>query len=105
MVSTHLGNLRTVLLSLPDNDGMCRGLITTLSNPKGTLYTPVAAPVFLRLLNKGEQPDVGFIKPDSASYGAYLDILTSVVSDEFGRFVPAPSAPAERRRAVATTKP
>jgi hypothetical protein len=105
LVSTHLGNLRTVLLSLPDGEGVCRGLITTLSNPKGTMYTPVAAPVFLRRLATNEQPEVGFIKPDSASYAPYLDVLASVVADEFGRFVPAPPAPSDRRRAVAAVKP
>ena len=104
LVSTHLGNLRTVLLSLPDGEGVCRGLITTLSNPKGTMYTPVAAPVFLRRLAANEQPEVGFIKPDSASYAPYLDVLASVVADEFAGFVPAP-APSDRRRAVAAVKP
>jgi len=93
-----------VLLSLPDGEGVCRGLITTLSNPKGTMYTPVAAPVFLRRLAANEQPEVGFIKPDSASYAPYLDVLASVVADEFAGFVPAP-APSDRRRAVAAVKP
>ena len=82
-----------------------RRIITTLSNPKGTMYTPVAAPVFLRRLAGNEQPEVGFIKPDSASYAAYLEVLASVVADEFGRFVPAPPAPTDRRRAVAAVKP
>jgi len=104
LVSSHQGNLRTVVLSLPDREGICRGLITTLSNPKGTMYTPVAAPIFLRRLNAGEHPDVGFVKPESGSYLAYLDILTSVVADEYGRFVPAP-AQADRRRTVAAVKP
>jgi hypothetical protein len=68
------------------------------------MYTPVAAPIFLRRLAKGEQPEIGFIKPDSESYAAYLAILTSVMADEFGMFVPPP-APADRRRAVAAVKP
>jgi hypothetical protein len=68
------------------------------------MYTPVAAPVFLRRLAANEQPEVGFIKPDSASYAPYLDVLASVVADEFAGFVPAP-APSDRRRAVAAVKP
>jgi hypothetical protein len=94
-----------VLLSLPDGEGISRGLITTLSNPKGTMYTPVAAPVFLHRLAGNEQPEVGFIKPESASYAPYLEILASVLADEFGRFVPAPQPPTDRRRAVAAIKP
>jgi hypothetical protein len=105
LVSTHLGNLRTVLLSLPDGDGICRGIISTLSNPKGTMYTPVAAPIFLRRLAKSEQPEIGFIKPENECYVDYLNILTSVMTDEFGLFVPAPPAPADRRRTVAAVKP
>ena len=101
LVSTHLGNLRTVLLSLPDRDGICRGLITTLSNPKGTMYTPVAAPIFLRRLAQGEQPELGFIAPEHKAYVDYLNILASVVTDEYGRFVPAaavPGRPSARHR-------
>lgn len=105
LVSTHLGNLRTVLLSLPDSDGICRGIISTLSNPKGTMYTPVAAPIFLRRLAKGEQPEIGFIKPESEAYGAYVNVLASVVADEFGLFVPVPPAPADRRRPLTAAKP
>jgi hypothetical protein len=104
-VSTHLGNLRTVLLSLPDRDGICRGLITTLSNPKGTMYTPVAAPIFLKRLAQGEQPALGFIPPDHKAYVDYLTLLSSVVTDEYGRFVPAPPFPADRPRVIAGGKP
>jgi hypothetical protein len=105
LVSTHLGNLRTVLLSLPDRDGICRGLITTLSNPKGTMYTPVVAPIFLKRLAQGEQPALGFIEPEHKAYVDYLNILASVVTDEYGRFVPAPPFPADRPRVIAGGKP
>lgn len=105
LVSTHLGNLRTVLLSLPDRDGICRGLITTLSNPKGTMYTPVAAPIFLRRLGPGEQPELGFIAPEHKAYVDYLNLLANVVTDEYGRFVPAPTLPTDHRRVIAAVKP
>jgi hypothetical protein len=105
LVSTHLGNMRTVLLSLPDREGICRGLITTLSNPKGTMYTPVAAPIFLKRLAQGEQPELGFITPEHKAYVDYLTILASVVADEYGRFVPAPPFPADRPRVIAGGKP
>ena len=105
LVSTYLGNLRTVLLSLPDRDGIARGLITTLSNPKGTMYTPVAAPIFLKRLAQGEQPELGYIRPENEAYADYLTILASVVADEYGRFVPAPPLPTDRRRVIAAVKP
>jgi hypothetical protein len=105
LVSTHLGNLRTVLLSLPDREGIARGLITTLSNPKGTIYVPVAAPIFLKRLAQGEQPELGFIRPESEAYAGYLSLLSSVVIDEYGRFVPVPPLPTDRRRVIAAVKP
>ena len=48
--------MRTILLSLPDSDDMMRGIISTLSNPKGSVYIPVAAPIVLRKLRKEEEP-------------------------------------------------
>ena len=34
LVSSSAGNVRTILLSLPDSDDMMRGIISTLSNPR-----------------------------------------------------------------------
>ena len=52
LVSSSAGNVRTILLSLPDSDDMMRGIISTLSNPKGSVYIPVAAPIVLRKLRR-----------------------------------------------------
>jgi hypothetical protein len=38
LVSSSAGNVRTILLSLPDSDDMMRGIISTLSNPKGSIH-------------------------------------------------------------------
>src|SRR6195952_469168 len=50
LVSSAQGNVRTILLSLPDSEDTLRGIISTLSNPKGSIYIPVTAPIFLRKL-------------------------------------------------------
>src|SRR4030088_92108 len=77
LVSSSAGNVRTILLSLPDSDDMMRGIISTLSNPKGSIYIPVAAPIILRKLRPAEEPELGVISPDHRRYGEYQSWLIS----------------------------
>jgi hypothetical protein len=94
LVSSSAGNVRTVLLSLPDTENIMRGIISTLSNPKGSIYIPVAAPIVLRKLRAGEEPELGVIAPDSRRYGEYQSWLATVLTEEFGIFaVPQPPVP------------
>src|SRR5471032_1174882 len=93
LVSASAGNVRTILLSLPDSDDMMRGIISTLSNPKGSVYIPVAAPIVLRKLRKAEEPELGIIAENNRSHDEYRSWLATVVSEEFGIFaMPQPSA-------------
>jgi hypothetical protein len=82
LISEHAGVLRTILLSHPDHNGVCRGIISTLSNPKGAIYIPVAAPIFLRRLKAGETPETGLITPKSAAYKAHANELATVEAEE-----------------------
>ncbi len=101
LVSSSAGNVRTVLLSLPDTEDMMRGIISTLSNPKGSIYIPVAAPIVLRKLRAGEEPELGVIARDSRRYGEYQSWLATVLTEEFGIFaVPQPPAPRKTGRAA-----
>src|ERR1700733_3097262 len=94
LVSSSAGNVRTVLLSLPDSDDMMRGIISTLSNPKGSIHIPVAAPIILRKLRPAEEPELGVIPPDHRRYGEYQSWLASLLNPELGIF----SMPQPRRR-------
>ena len=96
LVSSSAGNVRTVLLSLPDTENIMRGIISTLSNPKGSIYIPVAAPIVLRKLRAGEEPELGVIAPDSRRYGEYQSWLATVLTEEFGIFA-VPQPPAQRQ--------
>ena len=78
--------MRTILLSLPDSDDMMRGIISTLSNPKGSIHIPVAAPIILRKLRPAEEPELGVIPPNHRRYGEYQSWLASVLTEEFGIF-------------------
>ena len=103
LVSSSAGNVRTILLSLPDSDGMMRGIISTLSNPKGSVYIPVAAPMVLRKLRKAEEPELGIIAENHRSHDEYRSWLATVLTEEFGIFaVPQASA---RRKSGAAGKP
>ena len=103
LVSSSAGNVRTILLSLPDSEDMMRGIISTLSNPKGSIYIPVAAPIVLRKLRAGEEPELGVIARDSRRYAEYQSWLTTVLTEEFGIFaVPQPSA---QRKSGRVAKP
>jgi hypothetical protein len=102
LVSSNAGNVRTILLSLPDSDDMMRGIISTLSNPKGSVYIPVAAPIVLRKLRTAEEPELGIIAETHRSHGEYQSWLATVLTEEFGIFaVPQPSA---QRKSGAGTK-
>ena len=103
LVSSSAGNVRTILLSLPDSEDMMRGIISTLSNPKGSIYIPVAAPIVLRKLRGGEEPELGVIARDNRRYAEYQSWLATVLTEEFGIFaVPQPSA---QRKSSRVAKP
>jgi hypothetical protein len=100
LVSGHLGSIRTIMLSLP-SDGLCRGIISTLSNPRGAIYIPVSAPIFLQRFNSNDLPQLqlGLITVDSPMYSSYQDTLGSVMTEAFGLFVMNQNH-AERRRGM-----
>jgi hypothetical protein len=103
LVSSSAGNVRTVLLTLPDSDDMMRGIISTLSNPKGSIYIPVAAPIILRKLRTAEEPELGVISPDHRRYGEYQSWLASVLTEEFGIFA-VPQPPTRRKTGSGGTR-
>lgn len=90
LVTVDVGNVRTILLSLPDDDGVARGIMTTVQNPKGMVYIPTAVPVFLRRLQGDKKPELGVISPAAASYVEHSRILAGILADDFARFVMLP---------------
>jgi hypothetical protein len=96
LVSSSAGNVRTILLSLPDSDDMTRGIISTLSNPKGSIHIPVAAPIILGKLRPAEEAELGVIPPDHRRYGEYQSWLASVLTEEFEIFA-VPQPPTRRK--------
>ncbi len=84
LMTIDKGSVRLLMVCRPV-EGIARGVILTLSTPRGTHFIPVAAPVVLRRLGE-ETPTLGFVRPDMPDYNLYYVQLTSVVPD-FGNFV------------------
>ena len=91
LVTVDVGNVRTILLCLPDDDGIARGIMTTVQNPKGMVYIPTAVPVFLRRLQADKKPELGVISPAASSYVEHSKILLRIVADDFARFLVPPA--------------
>jgi hypothetical protein len=87
LLAIKAGEVRNYLVTMPDDEGIARGLILTTHNPNAFNYTPVTAPCCLRKLGGDERPATGFIDENHASYSAYAELLASIVSGGYGRFV------------------
>jgi hypothetical protein len=99
LVSNNVGSLRSILLSLPDEDGLSRGIISTLSNPKSNVLIPAAAPVVLKKIHGDARPGTGIVGVEHASYEEYHGLLAAVIADEYSLFA-MPQLAAERRKSI-----
>jgi hypothetical protein len=90
-------DIRKVVLSLPDAGGLCRGIISTLSNPRRASQLRVCVPIFLQRLAPNDRPQCGIITPADPGYAKYRHQLASVTAEEFDMFVAPPSTPHRRR--------
>jgi hypothetical protein len=95
-VTLEKGSIRVIMVSRPEKQGSSRGLILSLSNPTGTVYTPASAPVVLRRVKQGEIPQLGFIRPGMPGYDAYSNELETVIP-AFGLFAPPLGTGAKRK--------
>ena len=65
---------------------MMRGIISTLSNPKGSIYIPVAAPIVLRKPRKRTKPEARHYRERPAQPRLVSVELSTVLTEEFGIF-------------------
>jgi hypothetical protein len=100
-VTVERGAMRLIMVSRPERNEPARGLITTLSNPAGTHFTPASAPIVLRRL-VDRAPQLGFVQPDAPDYENYRRELETVIP-AFGFFAAAPAPkPQEARLSLVT---
>jgi hypothetical protein len=80
LVTIDKGAVRVITVNRPDEHGIARGLIFTLSNPKGVNFIPACAPVVLQKLGD-EERKIGLLKPDTPDYKRYIEQLNTVAPD------------------------
>jgi hypothetical protein len=91
LLTNYEGSLRQIVLNLPDDDGVARGIILGFYRPSGPIRLPVCAPIVLRALTKGETPKLGFIDCNNESYAEYAMLLNSVVAGQYALVLQGPS--------------
>lgn len=80
-VSGQDGWLRSVTLSLLDEDNMMRGIVSTLHNISGALYVPIAAPIVFAKRDTFDGETLGDVTPDDPRHAGYRALLKRTVDD------------------------
>jgi hypothetical protein len=64
------------------------GIITTLLAGRGSMLTPIAAPIAFLPIKNIPSPTVGRISSGDANYAVYSDHLRRTVEEPFALFLP-----------------
>jgi transcriptional regulator with XRE-family HTH domain len=88
LVTNRHGQHRLITVSRPTINGEMYGIITTLLAGRGSLLTPIAAPIaFLPILTV-PKPTLGRISADDANYVVYRAHLRRTIDEPFAMFLP-----------------
>ena len=79
---------RVITVSRPRNSGEMYGIITTLLAGRGSLLTPVAAPIAFLPIKNVPKPSLGRVSADDASYALYREHLRRTIDEPFAIFLP-----------------
>ena len=88
LVTNRHGQHRLITISRPTIQGEMYGILTTLLAGRGSLLTPVAAPIAFLPLKNIAGPTVGRILPDDANYAIYREHLRRTIDEPFAMFLP-----------------
>ena len=93
LVSTYGdGRLRAAIASVPDDD-MMTGIQLSQYNPKGSAFTPAAAPIAFLRREKITDEELGYFQPGHALYEDYKRVVTEAMNDvAFALPISSPSA-------------
>ena len=87
LVTNRDGQHRLITVSRPTITGEMYGIIATLLSGRGSLLTPVAAPIALLPIDNVATPSFGRIAPGDASYATYHAALKRCTEEPFALFV------------------
>jgi DNA-binding phage protein len=88
LVTNRHGQHRLITVSRPTITGEMYGILTTLLAGRGSLLTPIAAPIALVPLARVVSPSFGRIAPDGANYALYRSHLQRITDEPFAMFAP-----------------
>jgi transcriptional regulator with XRE-family HTH domain len=88
LVTNRHGQHRLITVSRPRISGEMYGIITTLLAGRGSMLTPIAAPIAFLPIRLVASPTLGRISPDDANYAAYREHLRRTIDEPFAVFLP-----------------
>ncbi|MDG4886861.1 hypothetical protein [Mesorhizobium sp. WSM4887] len=104
LVTIAKGSVRLINLYLPEEDGICRGVISTLHNPMAASFQPATCPIVLKRISIDELNDgvaaAGFVSSEMPQYTEYKDLLDGVIGDGYAVLVTGADF-VERRKPLA----
>jgi len=87
LVTNRHGQHRLITVSRPTILGEMYGIITTLLAGRGSLLTPIAAPIAFLPVKMIASPTLGRLTKDDANYAIYRAHLRKTVEEPFALFV------------------
>ena len=88
LVTNRHGQHRLITVSRPTITGEMYGILTTLLAGRGSLLTPIAAPIAFLPIGDIPNPTLGRVSSDNANYALYRQHLRRTVDEPFAIFVP-----------------
>jgi transcriptional regulator with XRE-family HTH domain len=88
LVTNRHGQHRLITVSRPTILGEMYGIITTLLAGRGSVLTPIAAPIAFVPARMIPSPTVGRISSGDANYAVYREHLRRTIDEPFAMFLP-----------------
>jgi transcriptional regulator with XRE-family HTH domain len=88
LVTNRSGQHRMIIVSRPTITGEMYGIITTLLAGRGSLLTPIAAPIAFLPVARVPSPTLGRIAPNEVNYALYREHLRRTTDEPFALFLP-----------------
>jgi transcriptional regulator with XRE-family HTH domain len=88
LVTNRHGQHRLITVSRPTISGEMYGIITTLLAGRGSMLTPIAAPIAFLPIKNIPSPTVGRISSGDTNYADYREHLRRTVDEPFALFLP-----------------
>jgi len=88
LVTNRHGQHRLITVCRPAITGEMYGIITTLLAGRGSLLTPIAAPIALLPLHHVAAPSFGRVSASDPNYQTYRTHVRRILDESFAMFVP-----------------